>query len=66
MRKLSSLVLVALATFAAVALARTAVPGVMSVAPNKPPRDAGMDGGAPLPPIPDGGPVKSDAAQPMK
>ena len=36
-----------------------------SVAPTKPPLDAGRDGGVPLPPIPDGGPIHADAAQPM-
>lgn len=38
-----------------------------SVAPTKPPLDAGADGGAPLPPVPlpDGG-LLHDAAAPMK
>ena len=37
-----------------------------SVSPKKPPLDAGVDGGgAPLPPLPDGGPVR-DAGQPMQ
>lgn len=37
-----------------------------SVSPKKPPLDAGTDGPINLPPLPDGGPIKTDAAQPMK
>jgi hypothetical protein len=36
-----------------------------SVSPQKPPLDAGTDGPVSLPPIPDGGPVKVDAGQPL-
>jgi hypothetical protein len=70
MRNVSSLALVALAcatiaTVVAGAHTRAPDPIGMSVSPTKPPLDAGLDGGAPLPPIPDGGPIKADAAQPM-
>lgn len=38
-----------------------------SVAPKQPILDAGPDGGAPLPPVPDAGPpIIRDAGQPMK
>ena len=37
-----------------------------AVSPRKPPLDAGVDGGgAPLPPIPDGGPARADAGIPL-
>jgi hypothetical protein len=72
MRHASSLVFAVLATCVVIATlvagahARAAAPATLSVAPTKPPLDAGIDGGAPLPPIPDGTPIKTDAAQPMK
>ena len=36
-----------------------------AVAPKKPPRDAGADAGAPLPPLPDGGLPLRDAGLPL-
>jgi hypothetical protein len=72
MPKVGSVAIGAIAVCAMIAIvvtgahARTPEPISMSVAPTKPPLDAGIDGGAPLPPIPDGGPLKTDAPQPMR